>query len=348
MEVSVNITAEILQLIASIDEFKGRWQALGAIDRDRLTQLRRTATIESVGSSTRIEGSRMSDAQVETLLANIEIEKFSSRDEQEVAGYARLMDLIFDSWEFLNVDENHLLQLHSTLLHHSTKDERHRGAYKTLDNHVAAFDEQGKQIGIVFETSSPFDTPAHMKALLEWERDSRQSSEMHALLRIGVFIVRFLAIHPFQDGNGRLSRALTTLFLLQSGYEYVPFASIERIIEANKDGYYRALRATQTSFNTTPDWNPWLVFFLRTLARQCEVLARKVEDHRVIQASGLSPLALEVLTLFEQHSSLSNREMVALTGSNRNTLKRTLSSLVEKRLLMTEGKGRSVRYMVAP
>ncbi|GAA5497468.1 hypothetical protein Rhal01_03664 [Rubritalea halochordaticola] len=348
MEVTVNITPEILQLIASIDEFKGRWQALGAIDRDRLTQLRKTATIESVGSSTRIEGSKMSDAQVETLLANIEIEKFTSRDEQEVAGYAKVMDLIFDSWKFLNVDENHLLQLHSTLLVHSTKDERHRGAYKTLDNHVAAFDPDGKQIGIVFETSSPFDTPAHMKKLLAWELATRQSNELHSLLRIGVFIVRFLAIHPFQDGNGRLSRALTTLFLLQSGYEYVPYASIERIIEENKDSYYRALRTTQTSFKTTPDWNAWIVFFLRTLSKQCEVLARKVEDHRIMQASDLSPLALEILSLFEQHNSLSNREMVALTDSNRNTMKRTLSSLVDKRLLILEGKGRSTRYKVAP
>lgn len=347
MEISVNITPEILQLIASIDEFKGRWQALGAIDRDRLTQLRKTATIESVGSSTRIEGSKMSDAQVETLLANIEIDQFTSRDEQEVAGYAKVMDLIFDSWAFLNVDENHLLQLHSTLLVHSTKDGHHRGAYKTLDNHVAAFDANGKQIGIVFETSSPFDTPAHMKALLEWERTTRQSDELHSLLRIGIFIVRFLAIHPFQDGNGRLSRALTTLFLLQSGYEYVPYASIERIIEENKDSYYRALKTTQTSFKTTPDWNAWIVFFLRTLSKQCEVLARKVEDHRVMQASDLSPLALEVLSLFEQHNSLSNREMVALTGSNRNTMKRTLSSLVEKHLLILEGKGRSTRYKVA-
>jgi Fic family protein len=290
----------------------------------------------------------MSDAQVETLLSNIGIEKFSTRDEQEVAGYAKLMDLIFDSWEYLNLEENHLLQLHSTLLSHSLKDERHRGEYKTLDNHVAAFDVTGKQIGIVFETSSPFDTPAHMRILLEWEQTTRQSKKLHALLRIGIFIVRFLAIHPFQDGNGRLSRVITTLFLLHSGYEYVPYASIERIIEENKDSYYRALRATQSTFRTSPDWNPWLVFFLRTLSKQCEVLAKKVEDHRIMQASDLSLLALKILSLFEKHSSLSNREIIAIVGSNRNTMKRTLTSLVEKRLLVIEGKGRSTRYKVAP
>ena len=179
MKVDMALTQEMLQLVARIDEFKGRWQALKAIDRDRLTQLRRTATIESIGSSTRIEGSRMTDAQVESLLANIEIQSFSTRDEQEVAGYAKVMDLVFDSWEFLKLDENHVFQLHATLLSYWTKDERHRGQYKSLDNHVAAFDPDGKPLGILFETSSPFDTPGHMSELLEWHQRALSNDELH-------------------------------------------------------------------------------------------------------------------------------------------------------------------------
>ncbi len=347
MNVHINITQEILQLVAQIDEFKGRWQALKAIDRDRLTQLRRTATIESIGSSTRIEGSRMSDAQVETLLANIEIQNFTSRDEQEVAGYAKTMDLVFDSWEYLKLDENHLFQMHTALLGFSSKDERHRGDYKSLDNHVAAFDPDGKPLGVVFETSSPFDTPAHMHELLEWHRKTSTNGELHPLLRIGVFIVRFLAIHPFQDGNGRLSRILTTLLLLQADYAHVSYASIERIIEDNKEAYYRALRATQASFkNDNADWEPWILFFLRTLGKQCELLRKKVADHRILRAKKLSPLSAQVLQLFEQHSHLTNREIVALTQSNRNTVKKILSELVKDQLLTTEGKGRSVRYRI--
>ncbi len=145
------------------------------------------------------------------------------------------MDLIFESWEYIPIDENHLHQLHSVLLIYFVKDERHRGRYKSLDNHVAAFDQDGKQLGIVFETSTPFDTPRDTKILLDWVNDAHIKSTLHPLLRIAVFIVRFLAIHPFQDGNGRLSRVLTTLFLLKDGYSYVPYSSIERIIEDNKD-----------------------------------------------------------------------------------------------------------------
>ena len=248
MKVDILITPEILQLIAQIDEFNGRWEALGAISRDTLTQLRKTATIESVGSSTRIEGAKLTDTQVETLLAKIEIQQFATRDEQEVAGYAKAMDLVFDAWEDLSLSESHVQQLHQTLLSYSTKDERHRGKYKSLDNHVVAFDETGKQVGVVFHTTSPFDTPKEMETLFLWLREAEERNEPHRLLRTAIFIVRFLAIHPFQDGNGRLSRVITTLMLLKNGYSYVPYASIERIVEENKESYYRALRTTQTSF----------------------------------------------------------------------------------------------------
>ncbi len=345
MKVDIKITPEILQLIAEIDEFNGRWQALGAISRDRLTQLRKTATIESVGSSTRIEGSKLSDSQVETLLAKIEIQEFTSRDEQEVAGYAKAMDLVFDAWDDLNINESHVRQLHQVLLSYSAKDERHRGSYKTLDNHVVAFDANGKQVGVIFHTTSPFETPRAMEILLAWLSHAESSNTPHRLLRIAVFIVRLLAIHPFQDGNGRISRVLTTLMLLRSGYSYVPYASIERIVEENKDSYYRALRTTQTSFLTEEiDWNSWIVFFLRTLRKQCDVLRRRVEDHQIMQSANLSSMALQILPLFEHHEFLTNREIVALTNSNRNTIKTVLSQLVGEKLLVKVGKGRSVRY----
>jgi len=348
MEVRITITPEILQLIAQIDEFNGRWEALGAISRDALTQLRKTATIESVGSSTRIEGSKLTDTQVETLLAKIEIQQFTTRDEQEVAGYANAMDLVFDAWADLSISESHIKQLHQVLLSHSTKDERHRGSYKSLDNHVVAFDAEGNQVGVVFHTASPFDTPKEMETLLHWFTNAERVNEPHRLIRIAVFIVRFLAIHPFQDGNGRLSRVITTLMLLQSGYSYVPYASIERIVEENKESYYRALRSTQTSFMTEEtDWNSWLVFFLKTLWKQCEVLHRKVDSHNVIKSVNLTPISLSILKLFEDHDYLTNREIVALLASNRNTIKVALSLLVTEKLLVKEGAGRSVRYKLS-
>ena len=163
---TLQITPEILSLIARIDEFKGAWRAFGSLAPDRLSALRRVATIESIGSSTRIEGSRLSDREVEKLLFNAAVQSLESRDEQEVAGYAELMDLVFSSWQDIPFNENHVKQLHHILLRHSEKDSRHRGQYKTNSNSVAAFDENGVQIGIVFETASSFDTPRLMAELV--------------------------------------------------------------------------------------------------------------------------------------------------------------------------------------
>lgn len=219
------ITPEILSLIARIDEFKGAWRALGTLAPERLSALRRVATIESIGSSTRIEGSKLSDREVERLLSNLEIKSFSTRDEQEVAGYAELMDLVFSSWRDIPFTENYLKQLHQILLRYSEKDVRHRGQYKTNSDSVAVFDENGVQIGIVFQTASPFDTPRLMTELMTWVQSERESRRLHPLLIISVFVVVFLEVHPFQDGNGRLSRALTTLLLLQAGYAYAPYSS---------------------------------------------------------------------------------------------------------------------------
>jgi len=186
---TLQITPEILGLIAEIDEFKGAWRALGTIAPERLSALRRVATIESIGSSTRIEGAKLSDREVERLLANLEIKSFATRDEQEVAGYAEVMELVFRAWEDLAITENHIKQLHRDLLVYSEKDAWHRGSYKTSPNSVVAFDETGKQIGVVFETASPFDTPQLMAELVEWYKAERKQRTLHALLIITIFIV---------------------------------------------------------------------------------------------------------------------------------------------------------------
>ena len=152
---NIVITPEILALLSKLDEFKGAWRALGRLAHYRLLALRRVATIESIGSSTRIEGSKLSDRAVEALLEKIELKSFASRDEQEVAGYAGVMELVFSSWEHISFNENHISQLHRDLLAHSIKDERHRGKYKTHENRVGAFDEHGKEIATIFQTTSP-------------------------------------------------------------------------------------------------------------------------------------------------------------------------------------------------
>lgn len=344
-EPKIVVGQDLLKLIAEIDEFKGRWKALRTVLPERLQQLRKVATIESVGSSTRIEGARLSDAQVETLLSNLSSTSFKTRDEQEVAGYAEAMDLVFQAWEDLNLTENHIRQLHQTLLRHSEKDARHRGSYKTLPNHVVAYASDGSELGVVFETSTPFETPHEMEALVAWAAKAFAESSMHPLLIVAVFKVVFLAIHPFQDGNGRLSRILTTLLLLRAGYDYVPYASLESVVEENKDLYYSALRRTQTTLKSgTPDWGPWLGFFLRCLKKQKSNLSAKVDNDKSVGDVSLPLLSVQILELLGEYGRLTSAQMVELTGSNPNTLKVRLRELATGGRIVRHGKARATWY----
>lgn len=341
---TIQITPEILALVARIDEFKGAWRALGTLAPERLSALRRVATIESIGSSTRIEGSKLTDREVEQLLANLEIKRFDTRDEQEVAGYAEVMDVVFSAWQDIPFTENYIKQLHQILLQHSDKDTWHRGQYKTNTNSVAAFNEHGEQIGIVFQTASPFDTPRLMTELVSWVNAQRESKLLHPLLVAAIFVVVFLEIHPFQDGNGRISRALTTLMLLQAGYAYVPYSSMESVIELNKEAYYLALRQTQGTIRTeAPNWQPWLVFFLRSLAEQVRRLEKKVEREKLVLAS-LPELSLQIVEFAREHGRVTMMDAIKLTGGSRNTLKVHFRNLVERGYLNQQGSGRGVWY----
>ena len=341
------ISAEILSLISSIDEFKGAWRAFGTISPERLDALRRVATIESIGSSTRIEGSKLSDREVEKLMAGLSSKSFASRDEQEVAGYAQVMNWVFSSWEHIPFTENHILQLHRDLLIHVDQDDPHRGRYKTHTNSVVARNPDGEIIGVVFETATPFDTPRLMAELVAWYRTEKESRTLHPLLAIAIFVVMFLAVHPFEDGNGRLSRILTTLLLLQAGYAYVPYSSLESVIEQNKGNYYSALRQTQTTLKTdTPDWEPWVLFFLRSLHTQVKHLEKKVEHEKIILAV-LPALSLQILEFTRERGRMTMQIAVELTGANRSTAKKHIQKLVAAGHLAKHGAGRGVWYGLA-
>ena len=339
---SLAITPEMLALIAEIDEFKGAWRAFGMLAPERLSALRRVATVESIGSSTRIEGSRLSDKDVERLLANLEIMKFETRYEQEVAGYAEVMETVFANADAIT--ENHIKQLHRDLLIHSTKDEWHRGNYKTDPNHVSAFDVDGNEIGIVLETASPFDTPRLMSEVVAWTVTALEERQLHILLVVALFIVVFLEIHPFQDGNGRLSRILTTLLLLRGEYAYIPYSSLESVIEQTKESYYVALRGTQgTIRGDSPDWTPWITYFLRALQRQKRRLEIKLERERIMLGA-LPELSVQILELAQEHGRMTIRDVVKITGANRNTVKKHLQSLVTASHLFQHGTGKGTWY----
>jgi len=339
------LTPDLLRLVGDIDEFKGAWKALGSLAPDRLASLRQIATVESVGASTRIEGARLTDREVDLLLSNLDLGSFRSRDEQEVAGYAEATKLVFDSWHNIPLTENHIKQLHGILLRFSHRDEHHRGNYKNVANNVEAFDEHGRSVGIIFETATPFDTPRLMDELVAWTGRELAGKSHHPLLVVAVFIVRFLAIHPFQDGNGRLARVLTNLLLLRTGYTHMPYSSLERVVEENREQYYRSLRSAQGTLDRDESHlMDWLRFFLLCLVEQKNGLAEKIKRERLMTT--LSALDEQLLQLARQHGRLTLTDALSITKANRNTLKLHLRQLVQAGRLQLLGRGRSSWYEI--
>ena len=338
------ISPELQELIEKIDQFKLSWQENSALIPEQLKALRHVATIESVGSSTRIEGSKLSDSQVEKILSGLRTESFKSRDEEEVAGYAYVMEEIYASYLYIPLTENYIKQLHALLLHYSSKDIRHRGDYKKFPNNVEAFNAQGQSIGIVFETASPFETPLQMAGLVEWANKAFATKEYHPLVIIGIFVVDFLAIHPFQDGNGRLSRVLTTLLLLQHDYSYVVYSSLETIVEHSKEAYYRSLRLTQATLKTdTPQFQPWLIYFLRSLHKQIQQLEFKINKEQ-IALSSLPKLASDIMQLAQEKGKVTMADIIAYTDAARSTIKKQLSFLIDRKYLARYGQGKATWY----
>lgn len=315
---SIQIIPEILALIARIDEFKGAWRALGTLAPDRLAALRHVASIESIGSSTRMAGSRLSDREVEHLLSDSQIMSFTTPDAQAVAGYAELMGLVSSSWHDIPLTEDLIQQLHRDLLIYSEQDAAHRGHYKTAQNSLAE--------------------------VVSWFNQALGAQQFHPLLLIALWVAVFLEIHPFQDGNGRLSRLLTTLLLLRAGYVYVPYSSLENIIEQDRGGYNLALQQTQATIHSdAPDWQPWLLFFLRSLAEQVRRLNIKVEREKQVFAA-LPELSLQIVEIACDHGRVSMGDVIKLTGVSRNTLKQHFRALVERGHLSRQGSGRGVWY----
>ena len=283
-----------------------------------------------------------SDDDVAKVLQGLKVDRFRARDEAEVRGYAELLQLVFDSHADLSLTENHLKQLHQILLAHVPKDERHRGEYKKFDNHVEARHPDGR-VEVVFRTAPPFDTPRHMTELVAATDEAVQGDELHPLITIARFIVEFLAIHPFQDGNGRLSRAVTALLLLRAGYDYIPYASVERVIEDNKAEYYQALRVSQTAMQEDPAaFGVWLIFFLRVLRAQARSLAAKLKVERSILQ--LKDIQVKVLDHIERHGRGTTTEVAQALAVDPRAVRYQLGLLVNLGLLQAHGERRGRSY----
>ena len=336
---------EILKLIGFIDVFKGRWKQIEGKESRYLKELRLIATIESIGSSTRIEGSKMSNEEVEDFVNAINITSFKSRDEQEVFGYYDTLNLILESHKSISLSKNHIHQLHKNLLNKSTKDNRHRGNYKTLSNKVVANYPGGKQ-KVIFNTTEIHLVSQEMETAIEWTTNAIKNEEIHPLIAIGAFIYEFLSIHPYQDGNGRLSRLLTTLLLLKSDYDFIQYASMEYEIEKEKKEYYKALMAGQKNrYSKTEKIDKWILFFLNTLKNtinKLESIYAQIKDKK----SYLNQRQSEVLNYIINREPIKISDLTnALKEYTPYILKKDVKYLVDEGLVRKIGKGRATTYI---
>lgn len=339
----IKISQEILAKIGKIDEFKGVWRGGLKISPQILGRLKSWVIITSTGASTRIEGAKMTDEEIERFLRGLKIKKPQSRDEQEVAGYADLIGRIFENYQTLKLSENWILQFHDILLHFSEKDKLHKGKYKTANNTVVMINKQGEQV-ILFDPTPPYLVKPEMEAIINWTNQQLTTGDIHPILAMANFIFEFLAIHPFKDGNGRISRALTNLLLLKSGYIYAQYVSLDEIIENTKADYYLALRSSQKKHKTkNEDIAPWVEYFINALFTQTERAKKLMESDQPEKT--LSEKQLQVYNLFNQNNELGVAGIAALLKEiPQATIKQALSRLVSLKLLERIGQARSTRY----
>jgi Fic family protein len=344
MAFSGEIYQQIMKRLSEIDGFKGYWQATELKHSKHLKELRKIATIASIGSSTRIEGATLTDQEVEKLLKSVKITKLTTREQQEVVGYYQALEIILNNYAEIPLTENYLHQMHGILLKHSGKDQSHKGRYKQLSNQVVANYPDGTQ-RTIFRTTEPHLTSSEMESLLIWASERREKADMHPVLLVAVFVYEFLSIHPYQDGNGRLSRLLTTLLLAQQGYDFVQYVSFENIIEAQKEGYYRALMDGQKNRYTEDEKiDKWVLFFLDCLVTLVLRLDEKYKQYSKLKKE-LNDRQKEVLELIR------NKEVVRISDVetsfetySRNTLKKDLAYLVNEGFLLKTGEKSGTRY----
>jgi Fic family protein len=340
-----NLPASIWDKITQIDELKGRWLGGVRLGPQVLGRLKQSVLVTSTGASTRIEGARLSDEDIEKLMRGIAIQKFSDRDRQEVIGYFELLNNVFDSWERLRISEGLIKHFHRELLKYVEKDTFHRGEYKHQENKVHMVDAAGQSIGILFDTTPAYLTPKEMQELVEWTQDALKTRKHHPLLIIGGFLVQFLQIHPFQDGNGRLSRILTNLLMLQAGYAFIPYISHEKLVEDNKPEYYLSLRQSQKTIQTGQEnIVPWLTFFLDVTLVQAKMALNLLSDENIEKL--LSPRQVGVWRYMQANREVSPKELSDALDIPRPTINQVLNRLLDLGKIERIGLGRGTRYRV--
>ena len=342
-----SVPRELELLATEIATLSGQWAGGASLSPQILNRLKKSSLITSAGSSTRIEGSVLSDEEIRQMIGGLKWEAMKDRDIQEVRGYYELLSSIYENFQHINITENNIKEFHGKLLKYSEKDSRHKCKYKKGENLVNLIDEKGNAIAVLFETSPAYLTSGHMEELVTWYHEAINDPKHHKIIVIAAFIVHFLKIHPFTDGNGRLSRILTDLLLLKAGYAYIPYVSLDKIVEERKADYYIALRGSQKTFGTYHESiEKWVQFFLKITFAQAQSALSLLSTARIEQ--NLSQNQLVVWHYFKNHTDedISIGTLEQVTQVNRETIRQALEKLMTLKLIERFGGGRSTVYRI--
>jgi Fic family protein len=340
-----NLPTDIWQKLIKIDRLKGQWISGAKLSPQVLGRLKKSVLITSTGASTRIEGSKITDEDIERMIRGIHIQNFRDRDKQEVEGYYELLQNVFSSWKAIKFSESTIKHFHKELLKYVDKDKEHRGEYKKIENKVHMVNELGESIGILFDTTRAYLTPKEMQELVEWTYEELEKESYEPLIIIGNFIIEFLNIHPFKDGNGRLSRVLTNLLMLKSDYLFMPYISHEKLVEDNKPEYYISLRKSQKTFKTKkPDISYWLNFFLDIILKQSQMAVDLLSEENIEKL--LSKNQLIVWQYLQAVKEVSPIEITKKTNVKRPTVNQVLLKLLKLNRIEKIGLGRGTRYRI--
>lgn len=335
-----------LNLIGKIDLYKGKWNAIEKSENIYLKELRKIATIESIGSSTRIEGGTLTDKEIKALLNDVKITELKTREEQEVIGYYDTLEIIFEDYASIQLSENYIKQLHQILLRYSSKDDRHRGSYKSLSNTVVANYPDGIQ-KVIFNTTEVYLVESEMNDLIKWTNKELIKEEIHPLIIIGLFVYEFLSIHPFQDGNGRLSRLLTTMLLMKYDYLFIQYVSFENLIEQSKKEYYQALMEGQKNrYKENEIISKWTLYFLNNIS----ILTQKLDNkYDVFKTKGgyLNERQKEIQKFIDKNQPVKISDISkSLENITIHTLKKDLQYMKAEKMITAVGKGKGTVYIM--
>lgn len=336
---------EVFALLSKIDAVKQSWNITGNLQPRMIQRLTQSVIITSTGASNRIEGNQLTDDEVEQLYKKLPIQKLKTRDEQEVGGYLESMEFVFSNFMDLSITASMILHLHHQMLRHSSKDERHRGQYKFGSNKVQAMDQSGNVIGVIFDPTPPHLVSKEMQELIEWYEWAQEDGKKHPLILVANFIFEYLAIHPFQDGNGRTSRLLTNLMLLRTGYQFTTLVSHEKLIEQSKADYYLALNQTQKTWKTDEeDISSWLLFFLKIVHQQAELALDILQ--RDDRESLLSENQQAILDWVRQSESktFTRKDLIEAFELPARTIEESVKRLLGYQFIERMGAGRATRY----